>query len=394
MKRQHLFTPGPVNVAENVRAATSKGDICHREPEFDRLLASVESKLLSAFEIRKRDSYRAVVITGSGSAANEAILSSAVGDRKILILSNGEFGERLHTISRIHNPSTFHLKLPWADKIDPLIVERYVIEHRIEAIAMVHHETCAGMLNPIEAIGAIALAHGAMFIVDCVSSAGADKINVEASHIDFCSSSSSKAIGSYAGLSVVIGRTAEFEKLKNNPAKTAYLNLATFYEFLKRRSQTPNTPAIQLIYALDESLTNILSEGSAQRQATCKRRASLLRAGMRGMGLSFLIDQKDMSAVLTTVMVPSYTDVASIQHKLRKKSVIIYEGKGPFRGLVFQVGNIGAISDEDIGFFLMSLKSVLAELAPVKVMAKSNLDLLYRHTPLPIPRLAARAKTL
>ena len=90
-----LFTPGPVNVAETLRQAVCKDDICHREPDFDGLLASIEQKLLSLFQISQRNRYRAVVITGSGTAANEAILSSVVGKGAILILSNGEVAQNL-----------------------------------------------------------------------------------------------------------------------------------------------------------------------------------------------------------------------------------------------------------------------------------------------------------
>ena len=110
LEKYLLFTPGPVNVAETLRAAICKEEICHRETDFDCLLESIENKLLRLFEIRNIAEYRAVVITGSGTAANESILSSVVGDKNILILSNGEFGERLYNISKIHNKNTFLLK--------------------------------------------------------------------------------------------------------------------------------------------------------------------------------------------------------------------------------------------------------------------------------------------
>ena len=115
MDKYLLFTPGPVNVAENVRSAIGKEDICHREIDFEKLLLSIEAKLLSLFEIRHKSQYRAVVISGSGTAANEAMLSSVVGDKNILVLSNGEFGERLHAISTMHNSNTFLLEFPWGE---------------------------------------------------------------------------------------------------------------------------------------------------------------------------------------------------------------------------------------------------------------------------------------
>lgn len=354
-----LFTPGPVNVAKTLRAAICKEDICHRELDFDHLLGSIEKKLISLFQIRNRARYRAVVITGSGTAANEAILSSVVGDGAILVLSNGEFGERLHKTSVIHNAQTHHIKMSWGAPFNLPQIAAYLETHKIDVVAMVHHETCSGMLNPLSQIGALAKASGALFVVDGVSSVGAEVIDMEACHIAFVSSSSSKAIGSYPGLSFVVGRKKHFKRLKKHAAKTTYLNLATFYAFLKNHSQTPNTPAVPLFFALEEALTEILREGVIKRYARIKARADLLRAGMRRLNLDFLIEEVDMCSILTTVRTPPSVSVRDLRDRLRDKGIIIYEGKGCFSGKVFQVGNIGELSDYDIRFFLASLKDVL-----------------------------------
>ena len=359
MNKYLLFTPGPVNVAKNVRMAICKDDICHRESDFDCLLQSVESKLLKLFEIKNIADYQAVVITGSGTAANESILSSVVGNKNILILSNGEFAERLFNISKVHNENTFLLEFAWGERLDLERIEAYLKEHEIDIVAMVHHETSSGMLNPLEKVGALSKANGSMFIVDCVSSAGAEVIDMEKCHIAYCSSSSSKAIGSYPGLSFVVGKTEEFKKLKNLPVKSTYLNLYKFYHFIKTFSQTPNTPAVPLFYALEQTLVNILNEGVSNRHAAIKRKANLLRQGMLDLGLSFLIDQKDMCSVLTTVNIPSHIDVDIFLQKLREKSIIIYEGKGCFKGRVFQVGNIGELTFVEIQFFLDSVREIL-----------------------------------
>lgn len=359
MKKLLLFTPGPVNVAKNVRMAMSREDICHREIEFECLLQSIEDKLLKLFEIKNIADYRAVVITGSGTAANESILSSVVGDKNILIISNGEFGERLFNLSKVHNRNTFLLEFAWGGGFDLGKIEDYLKKHKIDIVAMVHHETSSGMLNPLEKVGALLKAYGVMFIVDCVSSAGAEVVDMEKSHIAFCSSSSSKAIGSYPGLSFVVGKTEEFEKLKNLPAKTTYLNLYKFYDFISTVSQTPNTPAIHLFFALEQALINILNEGVSNHYAHIKKKASRLRKGMLDLDLKFLLDQKDMCSMLTTVYIPSHIDVSIFRQKLREKSIIIYEGKGCFKNRVFQVGNIGELSFEDIQFFLDSLEEIL-----------------------------------
>jgi len=354
-----LFTPGPVNVAENVRKAICKEDICHREEDFEYLLKSIQDKLLKLFEIKETDKYSAVVLTGSGTAANESILSSVVGDKNILILTNGEFGERLHNISKIHNKNTSILRFEWGEQLNIEKIDSYLKNNKVDIISMVHHETSSGMLNPIEKIGELSRIHNTLFIVDCISSAGAEPIDVEKFNIAFCSSSSSKAIGSYSGISFVIGKKQEFEKLKDMPVKTTYLNLYKFYDFINTFSQTPNTPAVHLFYALEQALLNILEEGISNRHNHIKSLANLLREGMEKLDLKFLINKEHMCSVLTTVNIPSDVDLTIFKERLRDKKIIIYDGKGPFKNKVFQVGNIGAITPADIDFFLSSLKEVL-----------------------------------
>jgi 2-aminoethylphosphonate-pyruvate transaminase len=380
MKKLFLFTPGPVNIAENVRAAICKEDICHREVEFDRLLLSIENRLLKLLQIKNIKDYRAVVITGSGTAANESILSSVVGDKKILILSNGEFGERLHNISSVHNTNTHLLNFAWGESFDLEKIETYMKHHDVDVVAMVHHETSSGILNPIEEIGALCKAHSTLFIVDCVSSAGAEVIDMEKYHIAFCSSSSSKAIGSYPGLSFVVGRKDRFEDLKNLPVKSVYLNLYNFYSFIKNRSQTPNTPAVPLFFALEQALENILNEGVENRFTNLGRKANRLRQGMQDLNLKFLLNQNQMSSILTTVYVPSSINLRNLRDHLREQSIIIYEGKGCFKDKLFQVGNIGELSDNDIQFFLDVLKDVLFLYVPIK-----------KYTYNPIKRLTCNA---
>ena len=116
-----------------------------------------------------------------------------------------------------------------------------------------------------------------------------------------------------------------------------------------------------LFFALEQSLINILQEGVSKRFAALRHKAQLLRDGMSRLGLQFLIDQKDMCSVLTAVHLPAHIDITLFRQKLRERTIIIYEGKGCFQNRVFQVGNIGELSHDDIDYFLESLRGVLQE---------------------------------
>ena len=182
-----------VNIASNVKKATIANEIGHREPEFSTLLRNVNRKLLEVFEVQTKKLYHPVLITGSGTAANEAILASVIGNRSILIVSNGEFGERLIKISQLHNKKTKSIKFGWAEQINLEKIEKFIESNKIEVLMMAHHETSSGMLNPIDRVGPMTKRLGVQFIVDAVSSAGVEKIDLENWNISFCTTSSGKA---------------------------------------------------------------------------------------------------------------------------------------------------------------------------------------------------------
>lgn len=361
-KKQLLFCPGPVNVHPRVKEAAAI-EIGHREEEFSILLKNLNEKILEVFQIKFKNFYHPVFITGSGTAANETILSSVVHNKHILIISNGEFGERLCEISKIHNKNTHVLSFKWGEPIDTQQVANYLKKNHIDVIAMVHHETSTGMLNPIKKIGELTKKYNIIYIVDTVSSAGAEPVQMEKNNIAFCSTSTGKALRSLPGIGVIIGKKEEFAKLKNNPAKTAYLNLYKLYDYSASLLQTPNTPAVQLFAALEQALTHILQEGVTKRQKYIKHLATTIRRELKALNFSFLINEKHMSSVLTTVNLPQHLDMTTFRTSLLEKNIIIYNGKGILKDKVFQVANIGHLDEEHVSYFIQAIKETLSRVS-------------------------------
>lgn len=354
-----LFCPGPVNTADNVRDALISYEIGHREKEFEAIFKKLQSKILRAFEIRNRKAYTPIIVTGSGSAANEAVISSIVGKKNILVLSNGEFGERLFHMSSLHNKNTYTVKFEWGETMNLAEIEKAIIKHKIQVIAMTHHETCSGKINPINEIGELTKKYGITFFVDTVSGAGADKLEIEKANIAFVSTSASKALGSVPGLAIVIGKNEEFEAIKDHAPKTMYLNLYKFYHYAAL-NQTPNTPAVQLFFALEAAVDNIVRKGPVLYRKEIHDRAVMIRTEMKRLGLKFLIDEAEMSNSLTTVYLPEKMSFQKLAKALRKHNIIIYNGKGPFLNKVFQVANIGELSQKDVKFFLKVFKNAVS----------------------------------
>ncbi|MDH5490718.1 MAG: aminotransferase class V-fold PLP-dependent enzyme [Myxococcales bacterium] len=361
-RTHHLLAPGPVNVARNVADALTLADICHREDEFEHLLVSVTGRLLEVAALDP-SRYAAVVITGSGTAANEAVLSSVVErGGAVVALSNGEFGERLADISKAHCEVTFHIEHGWGAPLELERLERVLAANEISLVTMVHHETSSGMLNPVAEVGAICARHGVRLHVDAVSSFGSDRIDMEACGITFMTSSAGKALASYPGLSVVFGAHSAFAGLVHR-ARTRYLDLGRHYRMAQERHQTPNTPAVPLFMALDQALANILAEGMEARAERLAALQAHLRDRLGGLGLEPLLGADvPQSNVLTTVQLPEEISYEALRLSLRARGFVVYGGKGPFEGRVFQVSAIGAIDEAILDAFFVALGESLETL--------------------------------
>lgn len=351
VQEQVLLCPGPVMVSKAVKSALLHADIGHRETEFIEILTRCRNKLNKVYGVSSNE-YTNVILTGSGTAANEALLSSYGPGKKLLILSNGEFGNRLVDLARCHGVDVTPLEFGWGNPIELKKVEESAASGLYDALMMVHHETSTGMLNPINEVGSMLARYGMDFLVDAVSSIGAEALNVEEAKITFCTASANKALASLPGLAFVCGKRTAFQALKGRPARTRYLDLYKHYEFEELTYQTPNTPAVSLFYALETALDELLEDSLEARMQKCGYLSSLIRNRLKKLGLAFIIPEEQMSRVLTTVKYPEGIDVEAFHEWIKKNNYVIYRGKGPFLGKAFQIANIGHVRKEHVVAFL------------------------------------------
>src|SRR6185369_4037983 len=152
---------------------------CHREPEFSDLLDSVRRKLLLAFA--PGGGWTAVPLTGSGTLALEAAVSSAVSPgRKLLVVVNGVYGERILEMARVHGITAVELRDEWTRPASPdRIAGELARDPSIEVVALVHHETTTGLLNPVAAVGAAVRAAGRVLLLDSISAIAGDELDLE-----------------------------------------------------------------------------------------------------------------------------------------------------------------------------------------------------------------------
>lgn len=358
-KRYILLCPGPVNTSMHVKAALGGPDICHREPEFKDLYQTVRAKLVHALGFDQR--YTAVPFSGSGTASLEAAVMACVdGAKKMLVVNNGVYGSRIAQVARIHQIPLVEVRSPMTDRPDlARVAAALKRDSSIGTVAMVHHETSSGMLNPVEEVGILAKKFKKRYLVDAISSLGAEKLDLAKSNVGLCVGSAGKALHGAPGLSFVLLSQEEAARVAKLKPRSLYLDLALQLRAAEDGGEPPFTPAVQLYAAFDAALDELAREGIKNRVARYRERSVFLRDGYKKLGLKFLLDEKVLSNTLTAMWLPQGRTYGQIHDGLKKAGYIIYAGQSELKGKIFRVAHMGLLLQQDLKAFLKSLKDVL-----------------------------------
>jgi 2-aminoethylphosphonate-pyruvate transaminase len=307
------------------------------------------------------DSYISVIISGSGTAANEAVLSSVIQDGEVvLLIKNGSFGEKLEEILDQYRIPKEIAAFKWATYPDLDQIENLLKGNsNIVLVAMVFHETSTGMINPVHEVGQLCEKYGKKFFVDAVSAAGGEHIDVMQNHIDFTTSVGGKCVGAFPGSAFICAKEAYLKALTGSQCKNIYLNLYKHYQFAVTKHQTPNTPNVTLFWALNKAITNILDEGLDSRIFRYQSCAAILREGVRKLNLKLLLDAH-MSNTVTSVFLPEGRNIFQFLTDLEARGFVVYIGKDKYAEMgMFQIANMGEIYEDDCRIFLQELESVI-----------------------------------
>ena len=355
-----LLNPGPVNVSERVRQALHRPDICHREPEFAELLQGIRQKLLKAFLPGAESEYTALALTTSGTGAVEAaLLSSLPHGKRMLVINNGVYGERIASIIGVHRLGVSEFRLDWTARPDPEKLRLALRQHpEVHAVAMVHHETTTGLINPVKEIAEVVDSQNRVFILDAVSSLGGEPLDIAGPHIYMVAGTAGKCIQGFPGASFVLVRKGFMERMKKYPKRSWYLHLPHYYED-EERGSIPFTPAVQVYYAFDEALNELLEEGVGNRIQRYKEVAMLIRDRFSQLGLTPVLPAAHQSNTITSFYLPPGLSYATLHDRLKERGYVVYAGQGQLEAKAFRVANMGALRRSDIEEFLSAFQQVL-----------------------------------
>ncbi len=356
-----LMGPGPLNVHPRVYSALTSPVIGHLDPAYLKVLDRVGELLLPVFGTTNRVTN---ATPGTGTSGMEACVANLLepGD-PALVCVHGYFGDRIRQMAERQEAEVTLIEGEWGKPTDPGRVEEALKDGQYRVITLVHAETSTGVLQPMDEIAALARAHGAMILLDTVTSLGGIEVKVGAWGVDAAYSCSQKCIGAPSGLAPVTfsERAVEAAKSRKHPVRSWYLDIALLEQYWGPERVYHHTSSSTLNYALLEALLLIEEEGLENRLARHLKNHKALVAGVEGMGLEMLVAPEHRLPTLNTVRIPDGVDDAPVRgYLLETFNLEIGGGLGALKGQVWRVGLMGySSSAENVLFFLSALSRAL-----------------------------------
>ena len=346
-----LLGPGPSTIAPRVMRALGAPVLSHLDPDLVVLLDDVRARLAALF--RAPEGTLALAVSGTGTSGMEALVANQVREgTRVLAVVTGYFGARLAEICRRYGGDVRTLDVEWGRAVDPQSLRAALREHGADLVACVHAETSTGVLNPVRDLAAVAHEHGALILVDAVTSLGGHPLDVAAWGLDAVYSCTQKCVGAPSGFAPIAWTPAA--QAKRVPCRSFYLDLALIEDYWVRRKYH-HTLSSSLVYALHEALVAVEEEGLEARWARHERNHQAFARGLEAMGLSLLPPAPERLWTLNAVRVPDGIDEAAVRRALLTEfNIEIGAGLGPLAGKIWRVGLMGASSTDTLVSLLLN----------------------------------------
>jgi len=347
-----LLTPGPLSTSPTVRQAMLR-DWCTWDDDYNLgVVTPIRESLVGIATATWPQDYTAVLMQGSGTFSVEAMIGTAVPrDGRLLVLANGEYGNRLGRIAVTLGIDTI---LHDSGELSPPDLDRLAdeldVDESITHVVCVHNETTTGMMNPLEAIADIVKYHQRIFLVDSMSAFGGMPLDVAALGIDFLVSSANKCIQGVPGFGFVIARTSELEKCQGRSRSVSLDLHDQWLGMEKGKGKWRFTSPTHVVRACAQALAELHEEGGvAARFARYTENQRRLVEGMESLGFRCLLPRTLQSPIITGFHNPETPDYDFMRFYglLKEKGFVIYPGK--VTGIdSFRIGTIGHVFPEDI----------------------------------------------
>jgi alanine-glyoxylate transaminase/serine-glyoxylate transaminase/serine-pyruvate transaminase len=361
-----LLGPGPSPVHPRVLKAMSTPLLGHLDPKFLEIMNEVQGQLRAVLGTQNPFT---IAISGTGSAGMEAALVNVLepGDTMIVVVA-GVFGTRMADIVGRCGAKLVKIEVPWGEVVDQArIAEALQKEGKVKAVGLVHAETSTGAWQPLEGLGELCHRHGALLVVDTVTSLGGMPVEVDAWGADAVYSGTQKCLSCPPGLApfTLSPRALDALKARKTKVQSWYLDATMIADYWAEGKRAyHHTAPISMVYALREALRLVQEEGLPARFARHRRNSAALLAGLAALGCAPQASEGHRLPSLNCVQVPAGVEEAAVRKRLLTENGIeIGGGLGPLAGKVWRVGLMGEGSrQEHVLAVLAALEQAVAAL--------------------------------
>ncbi|HEY5516752.1 MAG TPA: alanine--glyoxylate aminotransferase family protein [Coriobacteriia bacterium] len=361
MQKKYLMTPGPTPVPSEVLLAQARPMIHHRTPDFSAMLMECVDGLKYVFQTAND----VLILACSGTGAMESSFANlfCAGDT-VIVARNGKFGDRMVSLAKVYGLVVVDLAYEWTEVVRPVDIAKALEEHpEARGVVVVQSETSTGVLNDVEAIGAIVKDFDdCVFIVDSITGIGAVPCLTDEWHLDVVMTGSQKGLMLPPGLAAVTVSPKAWKAYERSTLPKFYFDWMRYKKNLEKQT-TPFTPAVSLVVGLVEAIKLMREEtieGIIDRHS---RLAEATRKGCEALGMKLFAPEEGRGSAVTPVWVPEGIDGKKIVSIMKNKyGVTIAGGQDDYVGRIFRVGHLGYFGDFDIITTLAALEMTLAEL--------------------------------
>ncbi|MCJ7821962.1 MAG: alanine--glyoxylate aminotransferase family protein [Armatimonadetes bacterium] len=358
-----LMGPGPSDVNARVLEAMARPTIGHLDPQFLEVLNEIREMLQAVFQTTNE---LTLAVSGTGSAGMETCVVNLIepGDR-MLVCVNGVFGSRMTDVAERARAEVTKIEVPWGQVFAADQVAQALKEHGpFKVVGIVHAETSTGAGQPIPEISRVVHDAGALLLVDTVTSLGGMEVDVDGWGIDACYSGTQKCLSCPPGLSPVTFGAAAMEAMDRRKTKVQswYLDMGMVRQYWGSERLYHHTAPINMNYALHEALRIVLEEGLKARWERHASHHRALKAGLEGMGITYLADPEHQLPMLNAVAAPEGVDEGAVRKRLLEEHDIeIGGGLGAFKGKAWRIGLMGeSATERHVESLLSALKAILS----------------------------------
>ena len=343
----NLRIPGPTALPPSVREAGGRQMINHRGPEFAAMLARILDGMKPFFGTTSD----VAMLTCAGSGGLEAAIVNTLspGDR-VLAVSIGSFGDRFAKIAAIYGADVTKIEVEWGRAADPgTVADALRTSPGYRAVLLTHNETSTGVMNPIAKLAAAIrdASPESLILVDSVSGLGAVPFEMDAWGVDLVVTGSQKAWMSAPGLAMIAASERGWAATETATMPRFYLDLRSHRESAAA-GQTPFTPAIAVVYQVDEGLRLMAAEGRDGIFARHEACAAASRAGLRALGFELLADDRVASKTVTAAKMPDGHEWKPFNAAIKSHGVVLAGGQGKLTGKIFRLGHLGSVTVDEI----------------------------------------------